>query len=161
MRILYLVRIELVLKNHIIVSIKNRKNNLTVYALIEDVYREAELFKDFSHLYPKIYKTNEEFQNDNSHYNLIRVNLFPQFNITKVAQSSSGNEILQDFTYMAESLVEDRPERDHAVIWHEELIGFKEYEFENYADWITFLYNHILSFAEQPPSQFTYNPGHL
>ncbi|MBF0818447.1 hypothetical protein [Streptococcus acidominimus] len=158
---MYTVMLELILDHQLIVSLQNKKNNLRVYVLVEDVFRKADLHKDFSHLYPEIYKTDEDFQQDNCGYNLIRLTLFPQFNLQKVSESKKGLEIIQEFNYMAENLVEHRYQTDHAVIWENELIGFNPSDFCNHETWLTSLYKHILSFSETEVSDFRYIPGHL
>ncbi|HEM6085891.1 hypothetical protein [Streptococcus suis] len=154
---------ELILDRHMIVSIRNKKNNLLVYVLIEDLYRSASLHKDFSHLFPKYYTSEEEFQRDNLKYNLIKLTIFPRFNLDKVSDSVKGKKIIQDFTYMAENFVEHKPFTDHCVKWEDELGDFEgyNYEIESELDYLKRLYNHILSFAETPPERFDYLPGHL
>lgn len=93
------------------------KNNLFVYILIENLFRSASLHKDFPHLYLEFYKSENTFQNDNPKYNLLRVRIFPKFNFDKLNESKAGQAIVQDFSYMAENLVEHKPFTEHAISW--------------------------------------------
>lgn len=134
--------------------IQNQKNHLQVYVLIENLHRKATLFKDFPHLYPTPYASEKDFQQSNCNHNLIKLTLFPDFDIEKLSNSEKGSVILEEFSYMAESLVEHHLQTDHAIRWIENsrISTFQNlYSFEKHAEWKQSIVNYILSFAENPP----------
>ena len=150
------VRIELIFENTCIMQLQI--GELFAYVLIEDTFRKAELHKDFPHLFPKIYKTEQEFEEDDSGYNFIKLTLFPLFDLKTVE-----NEKLGEFEWLATNLVEHRFETNCSTRWiDDELIRKMSYEMNVFKieSW-TDLYNRILSFTEKEVKQLNYIPGHL
>lgn len=145
---MFTVQIKLILQNHILVFIQ-RGTDESLYVLLENTHRPAELLKDFPHLYPNSYQSQEEFQADNSNFNLIKLTLFPDF-----ATDTVNPEMLSDFEYMASSLVEHYPQTDHAIVWQEDnqLTNiYDTYDDAKEVEWRRSLHQYLLSFAENAP----------
>lgn len=146
---MYLVSVEVVLKDHLILKIWHHLTNHRVYALVENVYRPSELMKDFPHMYPRSYQTEEEFKNDNACYDLIRIQLFPAFKEDEI-----DDVMMSEFVLMAESLVEHRLETAHAVIINYDC-KFRRllmsYDYKHPKKSLEKCYKYLLSCAENPP----------
>lgn len=135
-----------------------QNDDLSAYVLIEDTFRKAELHRDFSYLYPKTYKTEQEFEENHRRYNLIKLTLFPLFDLKTVKTDK-----LEEFEWMATNLVEHRFKTDYSVNWNEDESIKRMADNMNVFDmdsW-TELYNKILSFTEKEVKPLNYLPGHL
>lgn len=151
---MYIVMIERIQEHHSIFRIQNQKNNLQIYVLLENLHRKTSLFKDFPHLYPEVYLSEQAFQQDNAGYNLIKLILLPEFDIEKLSETKKGRIIVEEFSYMAESLVEHQYKTDHAVCWIENnaIASLQQlYSYEKEELWRQSIVDYIFSFAENPP----------
>lgn len=101
----YILKLELNCKNKMIFAVQHREKDIALI-MYEDCRRKGELMRDFSFLYPQYYSSEKEW---NDHRNLIKISIF------LFGKNATTPDIKDDLVYLAESMIEYKPEVNHKL----------------------------------------------